>query len=327
MAAFINGTAAQPEAESNIPSRLSNNGIGSGAQSLQEGNRSMFQSLKLGKLFGIDLYIHGTFWLLPLFVLISGMLSGVSVAALGGELVFIFAIFACVALHEVGHALAARAYGIHTREITLYPVGGVASLERMPEKPGREIAIALAGPAVNVVIAVALFAGLVGGVLLDPLSAFAAEPGAVEVFASKLMWANVVLAVFNMLPAFPMDGGRVLRAILATRLPRERATAAAVGVGSFVAAGFVIAGMLIPNYSLVAVAIVVYLLGQAELAQVRFQTAAREFGERAQGWFGGRTAGAPPIARGFTGMVWDEARGLWVQYVDGNVVRVIDPPS
>jgi Zn-dependent protease len=285
----------------------------------------MFQSLKLGKFFGIDLYIHGTFWLLPLLILVSGMLSGLTSAALAFNLAFIFAIFACIALHEVGHALAARGYGIGTRDITLYPVGGVASLERMPEKPGREIAIALAGPAVNVVIALGLFAGLAAGVLINPFGITVAEPGVVEEFASLLITANLVLAGFNMLPAFPMDGGRVLRAILATGMTRVRATAAAVGVGTVVAAFFLIAGFYIPNYSLVAVAVVVYLLGQAELAQVRAQALSREWTQRVGEWFGPEAA-TPPV-RGYTGMVWDEARGLWVQYENGHVVRVIDPPG
>jgi Zn-dependent protease len=290
----------------------------------------MFQSLRLGKFFGIDLYVHGTFWLLPLFVLFSGVMSGGTLAAIGGELVFIFAIFGCVALHEVGHALAARAYGIGTRDITLYPVGGVASLERMPEKPGREIAIALAGPAVNFVIAAALFAGLLGGALFNPW-AVAAGPDAVERFASKLMWANVILGVFNLLPAFPMDGGRVLRAVLAIGMPRVKATAAAVAVGSVIAAAFFVFGLYVGHFGLVAVAIVVYLLGQTELAAVRAEAAARQWGERASSWFAPPadgstpTAGAPPIARGFTGLVWDEPRGVWVQYENGNVVRVIDP--
>ena len=285
----------------------------------------MFQSLKLGKFFGIDLYIHGTFWLLPLFVFISGMLGGTSVAELGEEIAFIFAVFGCVVLHEVGHALAARAYGIGTRDITLYPVGGVASLERMPERPGREIAIALAGPAVNAVIAIGLFAGLAGGALVNPFG-LSGDPGFFEAFASRLMWANVLLGAFNLLPAFPMDGGRVLRAILATGMTRVRATATAVGVGSVVAGCMVIAGLLIPNYSFVAVAIVVYLLGQAELAQVRAQAAAREWNARVDDWFGGRPAGGPPV-RGYTGMVWDEGRGVWVQYENGNVVRVVDPQA
>src|SRR5437660_857525 len=108
----------------------------------------MLGSLKLGKLFGIDLYVHGTFWLLPLFVFFNGVLANDASGAVFDVLV-IFGIFACIALHEAGHALAARFYGIATRDITLYPMGGIASLERMPEKPWREIVIALAGPAVN----------------------------------------------------------------------------------------------------------------------------------------------------------------------------------
>lgn len=284
----------------------------------------MFQSLKLGKVFGIDLYVHGTFWLLPLFVLMSGLLAGGSIASIGGDVALIFAVFGCIALHELGHALAARAYGIGTRDITLYPVGGVASLERMPEKPGREIAIALAGPAVNVVIALALFFGLIGESLLAPLALTAITPGAVETFLTNVMLANAMLAAFNLLPAFPMDGGRVLRALLAIRMPRVKATAAAVGVGSFVAAGLFILGLTIPHFGLVAVAVVVFLLGQAELAAVRAQAAAREWRGRVGEWLGPQTdtaAGSTP----FSGLVWDEERGVWVQYDRGIVVRVIEP--
>ena len=233
----------------------------------------MFQSLKLGKFFGIDFYIHGTFWLLPLFVLFSGVMSGDAMTAVGGEIAFLFAVFGCVALHEVGHALAARAYGIGTRDITLYPLGGVASLEQMPEKPGREIAIALAGPAVNVVIAAALFAGLLGGSLLNPLAAVTGS-AAIDAFIAKVMMANVVLAVFNLLPTFPMDGGR-MRAVLATRMPRKATAPRWASVGG--RAGFLVAGFLIPNFMLMAVAVVVYLLGQAELAAVRAQRP-REWG-------------------------------------------------
>src|SRR6188768_2690380 len=191
----------------------------------------MFSSLKLGNPFGIGLYVHATFWLLPLFVFLGGVMGG-DVSGATMDVAVLFAVFGCVVLHEVGHALAARAYGIGTRDITLYPVGGVASLERMPERPGREIAIALAGPAVNVVLAAGLFAGLLAGVLINPLGLGSPEPGGIEAFASRVMIANVVLAVFNLLPAFPMDGGRVLRAILAIGMPRTSATAAAVGVGS-----------------------------------------------------------------------------------------------
>jgi len=131
--------------------------------------------------------------------------------------------------------------------------------------------------------------------------------------------------VFNLLPAFPMDGGRVLRAVLAIGMPRVQATAAAVGVGSVVAIGFLVAAFLLPNFMLVPLAIMVYLLGQTELVAVRAQAAAHAWGERVSEYFAPPSAGAAPVARGFTGLVWDEARGLWVQYEDGNVIRVIDP--
>lgn len=285
----------------------------------------MFQSLRLGKFFGIDLYVHGTFWLLPLFVLFSGLSAGASFAEAGGEVGFILAVFGCVVLHEIGHALAARAYGIGTRDITLFPIGGAASLERMPEKPGQEIAIALAGPAVNVVIAAGLFAGFVGAAYLIPWVPSAETPGEVEFFAARLMLANVVLAAFNLLPCFPMDGGRVLRALLATRMSRVRATATAVGVGSVVAGVLVITGLVLGHFGLVAVAVVVWLLGQAELAGVRARAAEREWADRVAAEFAPPEDGAAPIGAGFTGLVWDATRRLWIQYEDGRVVRVMDP--
>src|SRR5947209_3182342 len=111
----------------------------------------MFGSVRLGKIFGIDLFVHGTFWLLPLYVFLSGAWSG-NVARAAIDVALVLAVFACVALHEVGHAVAAAYYGIATRDITLYPVGGVARLERMTERPGQEVVIALAGPAVNLLI-------------------------------------------------------------------------------------------------------------------------------------------------------------------------------
>jgi Zn-dependent protease len=273
----------------------------------------MFQSLRLGKFFGIDLYVHGTFWLLPLFVLLTGVSAGGGLAAAGAEVGFLFAVFGCVFLHEVGHALAARAYGIGTRDITLYPVGGVASLDRLPEKPGQEIAIALAGPAVNLVIAGALFLGFVGAAYLTPWVPDA--DNALDVFGFRLMTANLVLAAFNLLPVFPMDGGRVLRAALATKLTRVRATEVAAGVGAVAAGALVVVGLMLPNFGLVLAAAMVWLLGQAELAGVRARAAAAEW------------ESAAPTADGFTGLVWDETRRVWVQYKNGHVVRVIDPDA
>ena len=283
----------------------------------------MFGSLKLGKVFGIDLFVHGTFWLLPLFVLFSGLSAGAGLAEAGTELAFVFAIFGCVALHELGHALAARAYGIGTRDITLYPLGGIASLERMPERPGREIAIALAGPAVNVVIALALFSGFVGAAFLAPLVPGLDSTGLDE-FLARVMIANVFLAGFNLLPCFPMDGGRVLRALLATGMSRVRATEIAVGVGSVVAGGLVLLGLLSGHLGLVAVAVMVWLLGQGELAAVRMRARARAVQRQVSDWFEGPPAGSAPTDRGFTGLAWDDDRRVWVQYDHGRAVRVLE---
>jgi Zn-dependent protease len=284
----------------------------------------MFQSLKLGKFFGIDLYIHGTFWLLPLFVLFGDLSAGGSLVAAGGEIIFLFAVFGCIVLHEAGHALAARGFGVGTRDITLYPVGGVASLERMPERPAQEIAIALAGPAVNFAIAGLLFTGLFACSLLWPTTYPFAGAETLVVFAVKLMWANIVLGAFNLLPCFPMDGGRVLRALLALGTTRVRATQIAVGVGTVVAGGFVVLGFYTGHFGLVALAVVVWLLGQAELAGVRAQAAERTVSEWM--WSEPGATGAPEEG-GFTGLVWNDARGVWVQYENGKVVRVIDPES
>ncbi|MBA4187132.1 MAG: hypothetical protein C0467_03855 [Planctomycetaceae bacterium] len=287
----------------------------------------MFRSLKLGKVFGIELFVHGTFWLLPLFVLFSGMADGDGLAAVGTDVALVFAIFACVALHELGHALAARAYGIGTRDITLYPLGGIASLERMPENPGREIAIALAGPAVNVVIAGALFSGFVGAAFLTTWTPSEQISG-FDLFFSRVMLANIVLAAFNLLPCFPMDGGRVLRALLATQLNRVRATEIAVSVGSVVALGFIAVGLYASHFGLILVAVMVWLLGQAELASVRMRARARAMRDRMSEWSEEPT-GTPstPVSPGFTGLAWDDARRVWVQYDSGRAVRVIDSSS
>jgi Zn-dependent protease len=226
-------------------------------------------SFKLGRLLGIDVYLHFTFLLLLLFL---GFVYWRSTQNLGATLegvAFIVALFGCVVLHELGHALMARRYGIQTRDITLLPIGGVARLEKMPEKPMQEFWVALAGPAVNVVIAVILFIGLAATGGFTRLGEMGVASGS---FWQRLMVLNIFLVAFNLLPAFPMDGGRVMRALLSMPLGRRRATAIAANVGQVMAIVFGIIGFLY-NPFLIFIAIFVYLGAQAEAGAVEMQSA------------------------------------------------------
>lgn len=218
-------------------------------------------SIRLGRLLGIDVYLHVTFLLLLAFVSVSSGLAGGSVqAALGGGL-FFAGLFLCVLLHEFGHALAARHYGIGTREITLLPIGGLARLERLPERPSQELVVALAGPAVNLVIALGLGVGLwLGGHGLG-LHAFTPTEGGVW---TRLLAANLFLVGFNLLPAFPMDGGRVLRSLLAMRWDHVRATRIAARTGQGMAVLFGFAG-LFGNPMLLLIAVFVWFGAAQEL--------------------------------------------------------------
>ena len=175
-------------------------------------------SLKLGSVVGIGVYLHWTVILLIGFIFLThlgaGETAGQALAGVG----FILALFGCVVLHEFGHALTAKRYGVLTRDITLLPIGGVARLERIPEKPMQEFWVAIAGPAVNAVIAAMLF----GILLLQGRTHELMEVhGMKNGFLAQLMWVNLFIGTFNLLPAFPMDGGRVLRALLANRLGRR----------------------------------------------------------------------------------------------------------
>jgi len=219
-------------------------------------------SLHLGRWLGIDVYLHFTFLLLLAFIGLSQGLIGRSLdAALGGVL-FFTGLFVCVLLHEYGHALAARRYGIGTRDITMLPIGGVARLERMPEKPSQEFVVALAGPAVNVIIALGLFIGLKLGGWWQPLSSLSPTGG--NIF-ERLLVANVFLVLFNLLPAFPMDGGRVLRAVLAMKLNHARATRIAARIGQGMAVVFGFAG-LFGNPMLLLIALFVWVGAAQEAA-------------------------------------------------------------
>jgi len=229
-------------------------------------------SISLGRIAGTEVRVHLTFFLLVAwFAFAAGSKHGQAAAI--DAVVFILAVFACVVAHEYGHVLMARRFGIGTRDITLLPIGGVASIERMPEKPSQELLIALAGPAVNVVIALLLFT--VFGARLDPERAVAAVEDQKIDLVTRLAVANVMLVVFNMIPAFPMDGGRVLRALLSYRLDRAHATRIAASIGQAVAFGLGFLG-LFGNPLLIFIALFVFLAASHE-------TYAVELGEATKG--------------------------------------------
>jgi Zn-dependent protease/CBS domain-containing protein len=227
-------------------------------------------SLPILRVAGIQLRIHVTFLLLIAWLAFGYYTEGGSAVA-ASRVIFILLLFICVVLHEFGHAFAAKAFGINTPDITLLPIGGVARLERMPEEPVQELVIAVAGPMVNVVIALGLF--IAGG-----SQAFVNSP-AVEGggFIAQLMTINVLLVLFNLLPAFPMDGGRVLRALLATRLSYARATQVAATIGQGFAFVFGFMGLIIPNPFLIFIAFFVYIGASQEAALAQMKDVSRRF--------------------------------------------------
>ncbi|MGL4462894.1 MAG: site-2 protease family protein, partial [Planctomycetia bacterium] len=214
-----------------------------------------------GRFAGIDVFLHWTFLLLLGWVFLAHLGSGDSMSKALEGVAFILSIFACVVLHEFGHALAAKGVGIATRDVTILPIGGVARLERMPDEPLQELWVALAGPLVNVVIAGGLILGMSAAIDPKLLSPDMAEKS----FLAKLTAVNLALVFFNMLPAFPMDGGRVLRALLATRMDYVLATRTAASVGQIMAMLFGLVGLMSGNPFLVFIAFFVFL-GAAEEA-------------------------------------------------------------
>ena len=222
-------------------------------------------SIRLARIAGIDVKIHLTF-LIFLVWIGAGYYAEGGRAAAGAGLAFTLLLFLCVLLHEFGHAMAARRYGIATQDITLLPIGGVARIARMPRNPTQELVIAAAGPLVNLVIAAALFLFRGGADLSGILSVQSSGPDLV----SKLLTVNLWLVLFNLIPAFPMDGGRILRAFLALRLPYARATSIAASVGQAAAFGFGFLGLLY-NPMLLFIALFVYLGATQEAAQAQLR--------------------------------------------------------
>jgi len=217
-------------------------------------------SWKIARFAEIDIYVHATFYILIVWIGLSYWAIGQSMAAAFEGIGFVIALFSCVVLHEFGHALTARRFGIVTTHITLLPIGGVASLERMPDDPKQEILVALAGPAVNLVIAILLWIWLSASGSMVSLEQLSLTGGS---FLQRLMLINIMLAVFNMLPAFPMDGGRVLRAALAIRMDHNRATQLAAKIGQGLALWLGFFGLLY-NPFLIFIALFVWIGAAAE---------------------------------------------------------------
>ncbi len=222
----------------------------------------MKRSLRVGTFLGIDVNLHWTFSLTMVGFFIFFLIQSASFIVAAAGIAIISSLFVCVVLHEYGHALMARKYGISTLDITLYPIGGVARLENMPEDPKQELWIALAGPAVNLVIAGVLYM----------LSGFSGTTVVVESllgnptnYIGMMIWYNLFMVGFNMIPAFPMDGGRVLRAGLATTMGFSRATQIAGMIGQGVAVIMAIYGIMTFQIMLIFIAIFVIVAAKQEM--------------------------------------------------------------
>jgi len=226
-------------------------------------------SLRLGKVAGIRVQVHFTFVIFTAWIVLSGLIAGKSQQVVLANTAFMLGLFACVVFHEFGHALTAKHYGIRTKDITLLPIGGVARLERMPEDPRQELWVALAGPAVNVVIVAAIWIWFMvtrGGPNLAGIDL------ASGTFLERILLVNISLVVFNMLPAFPMDGGRVVRALLATRMEYTRATQVAASLGQSMALLFGLVGFFF-NPLLMFIALFVWIGAAQEASMVQMKSA------------------------------------------------------
>ena len=218
---------------------------------------------KIGRAAGVDVFVHWSYWLGPLYIVLLHWTANMSWPLVGILLVLLFALSACVLLHEFGHSLAARHFGVETKDIILTPIGGFARLIRFPNDPLHEFAIALAGPAANLVVAL-VFAGIVFGAgdgLGIDLSA-----RNIWQFPKLMCWMNLCLFAFNLIPAFPMDGGRILRSLLAMQLSRSKATLAAGVTGQLIALLFVGFGLYTSTFPFTLIGILVFLTASFEVA-------------------------------------------------------------
>lgn len=216
------------------------------------------------KLAGIPLFIHWSFWLLIIWIVISNVQKGADAERIAWSLIFIALIFACVVLHELGHALTARRFGISTKSIVLLPIGGVANIEKIPDNPKQELWITVMGPAVNLMLALILFPFIQVNKMdpeqLEQLAIVGKDTLVFNVFA-----VNVFMLLFNLIPAFPMDGGRILRATAAFFTTWRKATRIATIVGNLFAVVFIVAGIYSMNLMLSLIGLFVIFAAQSEL--------------------------------------------------------------
>lgn len=219
-------------------------------------------SLFLGRISGIKIFIHWTFILLIGWIAFMDFSQGKNINETIWTVTFYLTLFLCVFLHELGHALAAKKYHINTKDITILPIGGLARLERIPEIPRQELWVAVAGPLVNVAIAVILYLPVVLG--LSDSQEYSIVSVTRDNFISMVLYANIILVLFNLIPAFPMDGGRILRALLAMKMNRAKATKIATGIGQVLAVGFVLLGIFNGNFMLTIIGFFIYLGARAE---------------------------------------------------------------
>ncbi|MDG1872337.1 MAG: site-2 protease family protein [Mariniblastus sp.] len=218
--------------------------------------------LKLGRILGIDIFLHWSFFLAPAYLILAWRSEGLPWSMVVVMLGLLLAVFTCVLIHEYGHALMARHFGVQTKDIIITPIGGLARLTRMPRRPLEELMITIAGPAVNLVIAFLLGIYLLAtGGNLVPSRGYA---GLTE-FSTMMMWMNMFLFLFNLIPAFPMDGGRILRSSLAFFIPHREATLVAGILGQICAVCFAIYGFWGGQYSLIFIGLFVYFAARYEM--------------------------------------------------------------
>lgn len=238
----------------------------------------MDRSFFIGQYRGIPVKVHWSFGLMIMAIFFIGIRNGNSLIDIGIFFLLIFTLFACVIFHEFGHALMAKKYSVTTRDIIISPIGGVARLERIPTRPMDEFWIAVAGPLVNVVLAF-LCAVVLFAIDSHPFATFINDDISLDspsAFLQKVFFINIILFLFNLLPAFPMDGGRVMRALLSLRYSRKKATKIAMILGKVFAILFIIAAILIPHYILGFIGMFIFYMADSEYKSVKVEELLKE---------------------------------------------------